>query len=121
MRLPGAPNAASHARMALDRLAPDLDPREFETLRLLVTELVTNSVRHAQTETVAVNAVVTGAGVWLEVADDGPGFDPLEERGRAEESLEAGWGLMLVDRLADHWGVGNDQDATRVWFELLRA
>ena len=34
---------------------------------------------------------------------------------------DSGWGLFLVERLADRWGVSQDSGATRVWFELRRA
>jgi hypothetical protein len=30
-----------------------------------------------------------------------------------------GWGLMLVDRIADRWGIANGTGGTCVWFELL--
>jgi hypothetical protein len=32
-----------------------------------------------------------------------------------------GWGLYLVQRLADRWGVKQDGRSKRIWFELHRA
>jgi signal transduction histidine kinase len=90
----------------------------METLRLLVTELVSNSVRHAQADTVVLKIVVGRSAVLTEVTDEGPGFDPAQT-GRSTNN-EGGWGLFLVERLAHRWGVAQDGDATRVWFELLR-
>src|SRR3954453_15526649 len=67
LRLPGGPAAAATARRALGHLRGDFDDPLMETMRLLVTELVANSVRHAQTRFVSVKAVVTGSSIWLEV------------------------------------------------------
>jgi anti-sigma regulatory factor (Ser/Thr protein kinase) len=100
------------------RLGGDVGHRSLETLRLLVTELVANSVRHAAATTVHLRALAGSGGVWVEVADDGPGFDPREHDHTA--SQESGWGLFLVDQLADRWGVRHDGRHTRVWFELQR-
>jgi anti-sigma regulatory factor (Ser/Thr protein kinase) len=119
LRLPGSPDAAARARRELSRLRADLDPPLAETLRLLVTELVSNAVRHAAAETVSLNVLVGRAAVFTEVRDTGPGFDPGEAGVRG--SNHAGWGLFLVQRLADRWGVAHEPAATRVWFELRRA
>jgi anti-sigma regulatory factor (Ser/Thr protein kinase) len=87
-------------------------------MRLLVTELVANSVRHAAGREVTLSALVTASSLWVEVSDTGPGFTPAERvRGQDEAS---GWGLFLVDRLASRWGVARKGGHTRVWFELKR-
>jgi anti-sigma regulatory factor (Ser/Thr protein kinase) len=91
----------------------------METLRLLVTELVTNSVRHARADTVLVRVLVGRSAVRTEVTDAGPGFDPAEMAPLSSD--RTGWGLFLVERLATRWGVNGDGDRTRVWFELQRS
>jgi anti-sigma regulatory factor (Ser/Thr protein kinase) len=118
LRLRGGPEAAARARRALSKLRADIDPPLMETLRLLVTELVSNSVRHARSETVILKVLVGRAAVLTEVTDEGPGFDPTDAGTPGMD--ESGWGLFLVERLADRWGVNQDPDATRVWFELRR-
>jgi anti-sigma regulatory factor (Ser/Thr protein kinase) len=118
LRLQGGPEAAARARRALAKLRADIDPPLMETLRLLVTELVSNSVRHAHSDTVILKVLVGRTAVWTEVTDEGPGFDPDESAGPRRDST--GWGLFLVERLAHRWGVNQEQDATKVWFELLR-
>jgi anti-sigma regulatory factor (Ser/Thr protein kinase) len=118
LRLSGGPEAAAHARRALSRLRGDIDPPLMETLRLLVTELVSNSVRHARSETVVLKVVVGRSAVLTEVTDEGPGFDPHHTS--PSRNNESGWGLFLVERLAHRWGVAHEDSATRVWFELLR-
>jgi anti-sigma regulatory factor (Ser/Thr protein kinase) len=119
MRIAGGPDAAARARRAIAGLRADLDPSLLETLRLLVTELVANSVRHADAEAVTLKVVVGPRAVLTEVTDAGPGFDPASTgTPRADHS---GWGLFLVERLAKRWGVTRAGQATRVWFELPRA
>ena len=119
MRLPGGPTAAAQARRELRRLRADIDPPLMETLRLLVTELVANSVRHASAETLTLRVAVGRSKVITEVTDDGPGFDPRKTGTPRPDST--GWGLFLVERLAERWGVAQEDGATRVWFELPRA
>jgi anti-sigma regulatory factor (Ser/Thr protein kinase) len=118
LRLRGGPDASARARQGLSKLRADIDPPLMETLRLLVTELVSNSVRHAGSETVVLRVLVGRTAVLTEVTDEGPGFDPAGTGAPGTE--ENGWGLFLVERLAHRWGVKQEQDATKVWFELLR-
>jgi anti-sigma regulatory factor (Ser/Thr protein kinase) len=96
----------------------DLDPPLAETLRLLVTELVTNSVKHAGADTILLKVLVGNSAVWTEVADAGPGFEPAQTGSPAND--HTGWGLFLVERLAERWGVNQDANGTKVWFELRR-
>jgi anti-sigma regulatory factor (Ser/Thr protein kinase) len=119
MRLRSGPEAAAEARKAITTLRADLDPPLMETLRLLVTELVTNSVRHTDAPRITLRVAIGKSAVLTEVTDEGPGFDPeaLDEAG----SDTRGWGLFLVQRLAKSWGVKDDGASKRVWFELRRA
>ena len=120
LQLESGPHAAASARQALRRLRNGFDEDLKDTMRLLLTELVANSVRHAESNTVSVQAVVTGSSIWFEVADEGPGFDRHEAMREGAHSDESGWGLFLVERLANRWGVRHDGGATYVWFELQR-
>ena len=124
MRLGSGPDAAAEARRAIAELRADLDPPLMETLRLLVTELVTNSVRHTECDSLTLRVAIGKAAVLTEVADDGPNFDAeaaveAEQPGGGGE--DTGWGLFLVQRLARDWGVKEDKHSKRVWFELARA
>src|SRR4051812_12853816 len=124
MRLGSGPDAAAEARHAIANLRADLDPPLIETLRLLVTELVTNSVRHTKCDSLTLRVAIGKAAVLTEVVDQGPGFDAEAEL--AAEQLHdrkpgTGWGLFLVQRLARDWGVKDDGASKRVWFELARA
>jgi anti-sigma regulatory factor (Ser/Thr protein kinase) len=113
---PGA-TAASQARAALASLEGRIDDEVLDDVRLLVSELVTNSVRHSAAERELVDLAVTSRGstVRVEVSDGGPGFAP-QARSKPRDEV-GGWGLHLVDRLADRWGVETGR-RTRVWFEI---
>jgi anti-sigma regulatory factor (Ser/Thr protein kinase) len=119
MSLGSGPEAAAEARRAIAKLRVDLDPPLMETLRLLVTELVTNSVRHTAADSVTLRIAIGKSAVLTEVVDTGPGFDPACAEHSGDH--ETGWGLFLVQRLAHSWGVKDDGRSKRVWFELLRA
>jgi anti-sigma regulatory factor (Ser/Thr protein kinase) len=111
-----APRAARHA---LDELNGEIDAPLKADIRLLVSEVVTNSVIHAQPELpgeVTLDVWASDEVVRVAVTDRGPGF-VAEDPPRGGE--RSGWGLMMVDRLADRWGVelGN---GTEVWFEFAR-
>jgi anti-sigma regulatory factor (Ser/Thr protein kinase) len=124
MRLGSGPDAAAEARRAIAELRADLDPPLMETLRLLVTELVTNSVRHTDCESLTLRVAVGKAAVLTEVSDAAPSFDAaaaLESEQADARGPNTGWGLFLVQRLARDWGVKQDKGSKRVWFELARA
>jgi anti-sigma regulatory factor (Ser/Thr protein kinase) len=120
-RLAPTARAPAEARGAVERLAPNLHPEESEALKLLVSELVTNSVRHAGLDPggwIDVAVHLRPGSVRVAVTDPGPGFEPPAEQPHPGRS--SGWGLFLVQRVADRWGVEAD-DVTQVWAELRRA
>ena len=92
------------------------DPRLQADACLLVSELVSNSVRHADQPTgvpLRLRAAAVGGVVRVEVDDAGHGA----VRRRAPAGEDGGFGLQLVERIAARWGV-NHRDGTQVWFEL---
>lgn len=117
-RFVGGARAAREARLALEDMSVALPPAIMEDLRLLVSELVTNSVRHARVDAngeIELSVDMTPTAVRVEVVDPGPGF----ERRQTVPSLyqTSGWGLYFVGEIADRWGVFHD-GATHVWFEM---
>jgi signal transduction histidine kinase len=107
--------APLQARLALDELHSDVEPDVLEDARLLVSELVTNSVRHGAGDSVRlILDVVDRDRVRVEVIDDGRGFLPLARPLGVKE--DGGFGLYLVERLSESWGVR--EGSTHVWFEL---
>jgi len=119
LRLNPGPEAVPAARKALDGLTGLLERTVWEDLRLLVTELVTNGVRHgSQRGPVGVAVTVDNSKVRVEVSDCGRGFNPPQAPIPHADGT-GGWGLQLVDRVATTWGV-KVNDLTKVWFELAR-
>jgi anti-sigma regulatory factor (Ser/Thr protein kinase) len=119
-RLAVSPEAAAEARHALDDLADAIPDGRLRDVRLLISELVTNAVRHADLGVDdAIDIVIDIADRMLrvEVHDPGGGFVPSTPS--PDPARPSGWGLYLVAELADRWGVDSD-DRTRVWFELDR-
>jgi anti-sigma regulatory factor (Ser/Thr protein kinase) len=110
------PEAVPAARHALREMA-ELDVPTRQVLELLVSELVTNAVRHGASdphESILMRARRTDGAVRVEVCDEGQGFD---ERGEAPPTMKPGGrGLLLVDKLASRWGVMPGQPNC-VWFE----
>src|SRR3954454_22158285 len=103
------------ARRGLDDLASELDGATLENARLLVTELVSNSVRHGAGDTVRLIIDRRAPDrLRCEVVDDGRGFVPVARA--ADDEREGGWGLQLVEQLSRDWGVR--EGSTHVWFEL---
>ena len=121
LRFPPTSEAPANARRALDELEPSVPREVLDDVRLLVSELVTNSVRHAEldpSQWVELRAMVEGGTIRVEVVDSGPGFRP--EISRPTIYQESGWGLYLVEQVAHRWGVVDD-GTIRVWFEIDRA
>src|SRR3954452_1874599 len=120
LRLRGGVEAPSTARRALDALqVPLLGPQDAHRARLLVSEIVTNSVRHAHVQPpdwIGFDVELSPDALRVQVADRGPGFRPHPRRPPPEQV--AGRGLFLVDRLADRWGTSDGGRC--VWFELDR-
>jgi anti-sigma regulatory factor (Ser/Thr protein kinase) len=119
LHFPGGPDAPARARYALLALNGTL-AEVRDTVRLLVSELISNSVLHAGADdesTIELRVVTGERGTRVEVEDRGPGFEPVP----VEPDLEngGGFGLFLVDQLADRWGVEPERPS-RVWFEVDR-
>jgi anti-sigma regulatory factor (Ser/Thr protein kinase) len=122
LRLHSDPAAVAASRRSIDavpEIAPD--PQLRLNVQLVVSELVTNGVRHGgSVGPVWVRLVVNPDVVRLEVVDTGEGFD---RRKVLETPLDpaavSGRGLHLVDAIADRWGLVHDGQ-TKVWAEFRR-
>jgi anti-sigma regulatory factor (Ser/Thr protein kinase) len=118
LSLSSGPDAVSAARRCLDPLQDAVGADRIRDVQLLVSELVTNSVRHAgRSGEVELDVTVTRRSIRVCVTDRGPGFE-VEPR-QADDDPGSGWGLFLVEQLSDRWGVELN-GKTQVWFELER-
>lgn len=112
-------SAPAAARGAVFQLAEraGIAGRTRNTLLLLVSEVVSNAVLHSTgpaEEPIELDAQVAAGAVRVTVTDAGEGFVPRE---RDPELVEGGYGLYLLEKAADAWGV-QDGPRTTVWFEL---
>lgn len=107
------------ARHALDSVAaPWARPEVLEDAHLLISEIVTNSVRHGKPLPPAhinLSLSLTAEKLRAEVRDSGPGFAP-EKIQRSPEQI-GGWGLGIVKEVADRWGIDKNGGVC-VWFEI---
>jgi anti-sigma regulatory factor (Ser/Thr protein kinase) len=120
-RLPATPEAAAEARSALDDLGDAVPDSRLRDVRLLVSEVVTNAVRHANLaagDVIELVVEVQRRTLRVEVHDPGGGVVPSTPS--PDPTRPSGWGLYLVAELADRWGVDSDE-TTLVWFEFDRA
>jgi anti-sigma regulatory factor (Ser/Thr protein kinase) len=114
VRAPGA------ARIVVERcLGGRVEPAALESAKLLVSELVTNSVRHSggsAADSVTVRVRLTPSRLGLEVEDHGSG---LISPKAPDPETGAGLGLNLVRTLSERWGVERVADGrTRVWAQI---
>lgn len=117
-------NAPAEARHALlGELGELLSPTEAANLELVVSELVTNAIRHtsraSEGDVVNVYAAVAPDRLRIEVCDPGCGFPPAARQIREFGDGFGGVGLVLLDRLATVWGTDRDE-VFCVWAEFER-
>jgi anti-sigma regulatory factor (Ser/Thr protein kinase) len=120
LSLPRTAEAPMLARAATRKLCErlPLSDSRCQILLVLVSEVVTNAVKYsdgARDAGIAFRAAEMGDGaVRIDVYDGGTGFQPQP---RDPSAADRGWGLYLVDRESQSWGV-DASAGTRVWFEL---
>ena len=107
--------APAEARRAVVSL-PLSEPAR-KKLALLVSELVSNSIRHARLsagDPIDMQLVSENGQVWIAVHDSGPGFDPEGHRQWGDWRF----GLAIIAALADKWGVDRSPDGCTVWCSM---
>jgi len=85
-----------------------------ETTLLLVTELISNGVRHAKT-TLTLVLAFDGVRLYVGVSDHDHRSPVLVE---GSDRSHHGWGLRLISALASDWGTRASPDGKTVWFDL---
>ena len=121
VEIPGGKGAPFYARRWLgSQVDGQFGARGAEDLALVVSELVTNSVVHANVgphETVGLECVLLPGRLRITVTDPGSQLEP--RRRSTDHDTPGGYGLKIVDALSSAWGVVHDaQGTTSVWCEL---
>lgn len=112
LRLPPEASAPGRARSFVEAVCRRWSAPEFAVDGgLVVSELVTNAVRHAGTA-IVIRLVLGEGGLTVRVADQGPGVPHVVP---PDERLVGGRGLAIVEELADAWGVDADRGGKAVW------
>ncbi|MGW1956102.1 SpoIIE family protein phosphatase [Streptomyces sp. NPDC001920] len=113
--LPATASAVSAGRsFAVETLTAWGCAHKAEDVRLLVSEVLTNAVQHAEGP-VVLHLRRTATELAVEVSDLSP---HLPQPRLADQDEESGRGLILVDTLADNWGVRPDERGKTTWFAL---
>jgi anti-sigma regulatory factor (Ser/Thr protein kinase) len=98
-----------------------VDAEVIDDAMLLVSEVVTNAVKHgvpSDLATVQVAGEISEQTVRVEVVNAGGPFDP--ESASTDSREPGGRGLLLVDSLSNAWGTDYGDGHTTVWFEMTR-
>ena len=114
-RIDAQPDGPAHARrIVAHELAPVVPKTLLDDIKLMVSELVTNGVRHGrrQPEAPITLDLRVGSDVRCAVTNKGNGV-PVT----AAVDGYASWGLRLIAALSERWGMERTRDGTRVWFE----
>jgi anti-sigma regulatory factor (Ser/Thr protein kinase) len=109
--------APAAARRAVEEFGDALDASVVPDVKLLVSELISNSVKYGRDGQVTlILRSEDPHHVHVEVVDQGVGFVPVaRDRPKTEPG---GWGLHMVEALTQRWGVR--EGSTHVWFEIDR-
>jgi anti-sigma regulatory factor (Ser/Thr protein kinase) len=111
------PHSVPRAReRVIELAAPFVAATRIADLRLVISEVITNAVRHGGEGDMVVAVTPKPGYLCVQVTDTGDGFAP---RPRAfEPDDDGGFGLFLVERLTRRWGLTRENSKTRVWFEF---
>ncbi|MGW7041824.1 SpoIIE family protein phosphatase [Streptomyces avermitilis] len=116
---PGDPEALTEARHMIRAAVRAWGARECaDEIELVADELITNALMHTEGSAIVTLRVLTGPDhrLRVEVEDSS---SALPRRREAGESEVSGRGLLLVDRLADVWGVEARGRGKCVWCEFI--
>jgi anti-sigma regulatory factor (Ser/Thr protein kinase) len=116
VRLAPDPRAPAAARHVLDGLVGALPDEVVHRFQVVASELVTNAIKHAAgNDPIRVLAALESGRIRLQVIDLGPGFQPGPTE--PHDDQQSGWGLYLVERMCNRWGVRRNHE-TVVWAEF---
>jgi anti-sigma regulatory factor (Ser/Thr protein kinase) len=95
---------------------PFVAAERIADLRLVISEVITNAVRHGGEGDMLVAVTPKNGFLCVQVTDTGDGFAPRPRAFQPDD--DGGFGLFLVERLTRRWGLTRENSNTRVWFEF---
>ncbi len=113
--------AIPKVKRTLKELESRIPDAQLETCQVLVSMLVTNSVQHAELDPrdeISLTVKVSPEILRAEVCDPGPEFEVPSEKKQPGPEENSGWGLYLVEELAERWGVERRNKNKCVWLDL---
>jgi serine/threonine-protein kinase RsbW len=113
-RYPGKPASVPAARRFAEKALGPASGAVRDQVLLMVSELATNAVKHARSD-FELAVQVDGASVWVEVRDFGGGHPTRRNPPPTEPT---GRGLLIVQGMADTWGVDEHAGGKAVWFTI---
>jgi anti-sigma regulatory factor (Ser/Thr protein kinase) len=117
-RVAPEPHSVPRARERVIALAePFVAAARIGDLRLVISEVITNAVRHGGDGDMLVAVTPKPGYLCVQVTDTGDGFAP-RPRAFEPDDDDGGFGLFLVERLTRRWGLTREDSNTRVWFEF---
>ena len=117
-RVAPEPHSVPRARERVIALAePFVAAPRIADLRLVISEVITNAVRHGGEGDMLVAVTPKPGYLCVQVTDTGDGFAP-RPRAFEPDDDDGGFGLFLVERLTRRWGLTRENRNTRVWFEF---
>ncbi|MEU5000235.1 SpoIIE family protein phosphatase [Streptomyces sp. NPDC021622] len=113
------PERIAGARQHVRELLHDwADPDQVDSAVLMVSEMVTNVLVHTDGDALLVAEVIGEPGTRRLRAEVSDSSDDLPHKRHPGELASSGRGLVLMELLADAWGVDPRGDGKSIWFEL---
>src|SRR3954471_3910705 len=112
------PHSVPRAReRVIELAAPFVAATRIADLRLVISEVITNAVRHGGEGDMLVAVTPKPGYLCVTVTDTGDGFAPRPRAFEPDED-DGGFGLFLVERLTRRWALTRENSNPRVWFEF---
>lgn len=116
--LPGVDRSVARGRRFVRETLGSRHPA-LDKVALGVSELATNAIMHTPSGDggeITIGLLARGTLIRVEVTNDGT--MPAKPRVRRDADAESGRGILIVDALADAWGVTEASGTTTVWAEF---
>jgi anti-sigma regulatory factor (Ser/Thr protein kinase)/transcriptional regulator with XRE-family HTH domain len=112
-RFPNSDRAPTLARAALIATAVGIPERAMEDATLVVSELVTNSVKHTESGWIELEITLAADRLRIQVSDQSHATIRPRTPG-----ADGGWGIVIIGEVATRWGVERHREGKTIWAEF---